>query len=624
MRKLFTFIVALFITGTLLGQAPASFKYQSVLRDSRGNFRANTNVSIGIDIIQGTVSGTTVYSENHSVTTDGFGLINLEIGKGVPSKSTLSAISWGTDTYFIRIFVDGIEMGTSQLLSVPYALHAKTAEKLVGGITETDPNFTASPANGISSASITNWNTSASWGDHAAAGYLTSYTETDPSFKAWDKSSGISITTSQISDFLASINTSGSGAFDANKTVTRTGLNGITGSNFNTTTIIDFLNRVFFPVLSPTITSFRYDGKNNAGQFSYQEENATTKVVTDHAGSVIMPYSEWNTPGSNIVFNYSITKRDPNIAITKVELFKNGVAVGTVSSGSLSGSFSLQKSSFTSSEITQNIPLTLKVTDNASNIVSLVLNVSIGQMNGVTLSDTRISASNSGNALKTPEGSGTWGDPYLIERTGSDMSYFFVWTINGNDDAGKVTNISFSGTPALTSLTNADNITQTYVSPVIFPHADATTKYQVGASAKGSVANNFSSTSYSDCYQLQDRTFCGFLPTNAPPSISDIVSLQSSSLKTDDYTAMNGVILANGTGSSGFFTWAIPTYVDGNSSAPAFSKTVYYYAIGNWFTNSNTTVHSVKVPNGSTSSWYWVCIYNASTANGVTVQAKIN
>lgn len=624
MRKLIAFIGTLLITLSLQGQAPTSFKYQSVLRDSRGNFKANCSVNIRIDIVQGSVSGASVFSENHSVTTDGFGLINLEIGNGIPSKNTLSAISWGTDTYFIKIFVDGIEMGTSQLLSVPYALHSQTAEKLVGGITETDPNFALSPANGISTTNITNWNAAAGWGDHAAAGYLKSYTETDPSFKAWNKSSGINITTSQISDFQASLNTMGDGAFDANKTVTRPGLAGISGSNFNTKTIVDFLNKVFFPVLSPMITSFRYDGKVTAGQFSYQDENPSTKAVTDHQGSVVMPYSEWNSSGSNIVFNYSISKRESNSSITKVELIKNGISIGSIINGSPTGSFSLQKSSFTDSEILQNIPLTLKVTDNAANVVSLILNVSVGQMSGVTLSNARLSTSNSGAAFTTPEGSGTWGDPYLIERTGSDMSFFFVWTILGNDDEGNVTTINFSGTPTMSALTNAKNISQTFVSPVIFPHTDVTTKYQLGASAKGSVANNFSPISYSDFYQLCDRTYCGFLSTNLAPSSSDIVSLQSSSLKTDDYTSMNGITLANETGRSSFFTWAIPTYVDGNASAPAFSKTVYYYAIGNWFVNSNTTVHYVKVPKGSTSSWYWVCIYNASTANGVTITTKIN
>lgn len=247
MKKLFAITTVLLLAVTLLGQTPLSFKYQAVLRDSRGNIKANTPTSININILQGSSSGNVVYSENHYVTTNMYGLINLEIGNGMATKSSFSAIDWGTSTYFIKIFVDGVEMGTDQLLSVPYALNAKTAEKVTGKITELDPVFLASPAMGISSNNLTNWNIAFGWGNHATAGYLKSYTETDPSFlaspaggitatnitrwntavgwgdhalagylksnsesdpifKAWNKSSDISITASQVSDFEASVN----------------------------------------------------------------------------------------------------------------------------------------------------------------------------------------------------------------------------------------------------------------------------------------------------------------------------------------------------------------------------------------------------------------------------------
>jgi len=224
MKKLFTFTALLLIAATLIGQAPAGFKYQAVLRDSRGNVKANVTANIKIDILQGSSSGSIVYSENHSVTTNMYGLINLEVGNGVATKSSFSAIDWGTSTYFIKIFVDGVEMGTDQLLSVPYALNAKTAEKVTGKIAELDPLFLASPANGITSNNLTNWNsafdwgnhatagylkasspndvsnwnTAFGWGNHATAGYLKSYTETDPAFLA---SPAKGITTNNITDW---------------------------------------------------------------------------------------------------------------------------------------------------------------------------------------------------------------------------------------------------------------------------------------------------------------------------------------------------------------------------------------------------------------------------------------
>ncbi|MGD0341656.1 MAG: hypothetical protein ABSA76_08125, partial [Bacteroidales bacterium] len=127
MKKILLFTTALLIAATLVGQAPSSFKYQAVLRDTRGNIKANTATNIIITILQGSATGTVVYSETHNVTTDGYGLINLELGNGTATIGTMSAINWSTGTYFVKVTVDGVEMGTGQFLSVPYALYASKA-----------------------------------------------------------------------------------------------------------------------------------------------------------------------------------------------------------------------------------------------------------------------------------------------------------------------------------------------------------------------------------------------------------------------------------------------------------------------------------------------------------------
>jgi len=133
MKKIFILALVLSLSGTMIGQVPASFKYQAVLRDIRGNIEANTAANIIIDILQGSASGSAVYSETHSVTTDGFGLINLELGNGTATVGSMSAINWNTGIYFVRVTVDGVVMGTSQLLSVPYALFsAKSANGFSG------------------------------------------------------------------------------------------------------------------------------------------------------------------------------------------------------------------------------------------------------------------------------------------------------------------------------------------------------------------------------------------------------------------------------------------------------------------------------------------------------------
>ena len=164
MKKLLSFLAFCLITMTLNAQAPESFKYQSVVRDGTGSVIANQNVSFQISILQTSSTGTSVYTEQHNATTNNFGLVNLEIGTGTVVSGTFSGINWSIDEYFVQIELDATGgssyqlMGTSQLLSVPYALHAKTAESVSGTINENDPVFAASVANGITTSDTANWN----------------------------------------------------------------------------------------------------------------------------------------------------------------------------------------------------------------------------------------------------------------------------------------------------------------------------------------------------------------------------------------------------------------------------------------------------------------------------------
>lgn len=135
-RTLLFFLSLMLFAMVAIAQSPEAFKYQAVARDAGGQILANQSVSFQISILQGSASGTSVYSETHAATTNTFGLVNLEIGNGTVASGDFSAIDWGTDTYFTQIEMDASGgtnyqlMGTSQLLSVPYALHAKTAENV--------------------------------------------------------------------------------------------------------------------------------------------------------------------------------------------------------------------------------------------------------------------------------------------------------------------------------------------------------------------------------------------------------------------------------------------------------------------------------------------------------------
>jgi hypothetical protein len=134
MKNLTFLILAIILGVAVLAQTPQSFRYQAVARDNSGNILANQSVSFRISILSGSVSGTAVYIETHTgLSTNAFGLVELEIGKGTPVTGTFSSINWGSNTYFVKVEMDPEGGGTyqtlstSQLLSVPYALYSEKA-----------------------------------------------------------------------------------------------------------------------------------------------------------------------------------------------------------------------------------------------------------------------------------------------------------------------------------------------------------------------------------------------------------------------------------------------------------------------------------------------------------------
>lgn len=124
---------SLILTSIIFSQAPAGINYQAVIRNSSGALVASTTVAIRVQIRQTTATGTVVYQERHSVLTSTQGLVNMVIGSGTPQVGTFNNINWGTGPYFVNLGVDFAngttyqDFGTQQLMSVPYALYAKTS-----------------------------------------------------------------------------------------------------------------------------------------------------------------------------------------------------------------------------------------------------------------------------------------------------------------------------------------------------------------------------------------------------------------------------------------------------------------------------------------------------------------
>ena len=174
MKKLFAILLAVFLTATVWAQSPNKMSYQAVIRNSSDALVTNTQIGLEVNIRQGTTSGTVVYTETQTPTTNANGLVSIEIGGG----SGFNTIDWANGPYFIETKIDPAGgtnytiTGTSQLLSVPYALYAKTAETITGGITETDPTVPAH-VKAITSDNVSDWNQAHGWGDHSAVGYAT-------------------------------------------------------------------------------------------------------------------------------------------------------------------------------------------------------------------------------------------------------------------------------------------------------------------------------------------------------------------------------------------------------------------------------------------------------------------
>lgn len=138
MKIKLTLILFVTLALNVFAQSPEKMSYQAIIRSQDNALMLNTNISLKIIIHQGTVTGTNVYQETHLVKTNNNGLVSLEIGTGAVTTGSFSSIAWDKGPYFIETQVDvagGTNyniIGVTQLLSVPYALHAKTAERLVG------------------------------------------------------------------------------------------------------------------------------------------------------------------------------------------------------------------------------------------------------------------------------------------------------------------------------------------------------------------------------------------------------------------------------------------------------------------------------------------------------------
>jgi hypothetical protein len=142
MYRILLLLTAVFFTAGIYAQTPDALSYQTVIRNSSNQLVINHDIGIKISILQGSVTGTAVYTETHSSSTNANGVASLEVGKGTTSDD-FTVIDWSNGPYFIKSEIDPETAGgsnytitgTSELLSVPFAHYAKVAEKIAGSQT---------------------------------------------------------------------------------------------------------------------------------------------------------------------------------------------------------------------------------------------------------------------------------------------------------------------------------------------------------------------------------------------------------------------------------------------------------------------------------------------------------
>ena len=132
MKSIFFTFSALLLFSIAQAQIPQLLNYQAIARNTQGQPYANQAVTLKFSVLQDSPAGTALYVETDSIQTNAFGLFTLPIGAGTPVQGTFSAIDWATGPKFLKVEIDGALQGTTQLLSVPYALYAAKTT-LAGG-----------------------------------------------------------------------------------------------------------------------------------------------------------------------------------------------------------------------------------------------------------------------------------------------------------------------------------------------------------------------------------------------------------------------------------------------------------------------------------------------------------
>jgi uncharacterized protein (TIGR02145 family) len=126
MKTFIALSLHLLITSLLVAQSPQGIPYQAVMRNADGSVMASSAVSLTFMIHDSSATGTVVYQESHALTSNAQGLVSCVVGNGVVTQGNFSSINWGSGAKFLHVMMGTTDLGTQQMLSVPYALYSNS------------------------------------------------------------------------------------------------------------------------------------------------------------------------------------------------------------------------------------------------------------------------------------------------------------------------------------------------------------------------------------------------------------------------------------------------------------------------------------------------------------------
>ena len=115
-------------------------------------------MNVRFSLHEGAVDGAVSYSETHTLTTNSIGLFNTVFGNGTPEQSAFDSINWAATTKFLQVEIDlgdgYVDMGTQQMMSVPFAFQANKASAIKNAGLPVYANNAAALAGGLAAGEM--------------------------------------------------------------------------------------------------------------------------------------------------------------------------------------------------------------------------------------------------------------------------------------------------------------------------------------------------------------------------------------------------------------------------------------------------------------------------------------